>query len=62
MLNNIRKILILAFLLFTNLAFGIDKQHFFMQSDSFFHKNVEDGLVKYKQIEKNTSEIHELVS
>ena len=63
MISNITpKILTLAFLLFTNLTFGMDKQHFFAQSDSFFHQSVEDGLVKYKQIGKNTAEIQELVS
>ena len=62
MLNNTQKILALAFLLFANLVFGMDKQHFFIQSDSFIRQNVEDGLVKYKQIGKNAAEIHELVS
>lgn len=62
MLNITPKILTLAILLLTNLAFGMDKQHFFIKSDHFFQQNVEDGLVNYKQIGKNVAEIHELVN
>ena len=60
--NNTQKILVLVIILFTNLAFGMDKNQFFIQSDEFFHLNVEDGLVKYKQIKKNDDNIHDLVN
>lgn len=61
-INNSQKILVLILILFSNLAFGMDKNQFFIQSGEFFHLNVEDGLVKYKQIKKNDSKIHDLVN
>ena len=39
----------------------MERNDFFIHCNKFFHLNVEDGLVKYKQIKKNDGNIHELV-
>ena len=55
-------VLLLVWILFNSLAYGMDKDQFFVQSNSFFQQYVSDGLVKYKQIKKNEDIIHELVN
>ncbi len=56
-----KKILVLVLIIITNQAIGMDKEQFFIQSDEFFHSNVDGGLVKYSKVKQNDVKIHELV-
>lgn len=61
-INTIKYIIVLQFVITTNLTFGMDKVHFFTEANAFFNKYVESGLVKYSQIKNDETNIIDLVA
>lgn len=55
-------LLVLVWISFYSHAAAIDKDQFFIESNTFFQLNVADGLVRYKQIKKNDDKLKKLVS
>ncbi len=61
-INTIKFIIVLPLLLATNLTFGMDKEHFFAEANTFFDKYVESGLVNYSKIKNDETKISDLVA
>lgn len=51
----------LAFLTITQITFAQISNSFFTKANSFFGKNVVNGLVNYQNIQKNNTELNELL-